>query len=44
MRSLPAWCRERLLRWINMRRFPYLLALTGTLFVIDPVFADAGTS
>ena len=29
-----------MLRWVNTLRFPYLLALTGTLFVIDLFFPD----
>ena len=40
MRSPWDYGRERLLRRIDMLRFPYLLALTATLFVIDLVFPD----
>jgi len=40
MRSPWDWGRERLLRRINTLRFPYLLALTATLFVIDLVVPD----
>lgn len=40
MRSPWDWGRERLLRLINTLRFPYLLALTATLFVIDLVLPD----
>lgn len=40
MRSPWTWCREQLLRRIHTLRFPYLLALTASLFVIDLVVPD----
>ena len=40
MRSPWDWGREQLLRQIATLRFPYLLAITGTLFVIDLIFPD----
>lgn len=40
MRSPAKWCRERLLRRIDTLRFPYLLALTATLFVVDLFLPD----
>lgn len=40
MRSRRDWCREHLLRRIDTVRFPYLVGLAATLFVVDLVFPD----
>lgn len=40
MRSLWDRCREPLMRRINTLRFPYLVAITATLFVIDLFLPD----
>lgn len=38
--TLMSLVRDRLIRYVGGLRFPYLVALTGTLFVIDLVIPD----